>query len=127
MSEIVSPHDRFFKGLFGKPEIARSFVQNYLPAEILNLLDLETPALTGESFVDVELQAQISELVYQLRWRDGRRAYLYLLFEHKSYVAPYVPFQVLRYMVRLWERQIITFSGLFCPIIPVVFYHGRSP
>lgn len=76
MTEITSPHDRFFKGLFGRPEIARSFVQNYVPVEIVALMDLETLTLTGDSFVDVELQAQISDLVYQLRLRDGRRAYL---------------------------------------------------
>ncbi len=42
MAEINTPHDAFFKRLFGDLEVAADFLRNYLPAEILSRLDLDT-------------------------------------------------------------------------------------
>ncbi len=49
-------------------------------------------------------------------------------FEHKSFVYHLSPFQVLRYQVRIWERDIRIAgrrAASLCPIIPIVVYHGR--
>jgi len=50
---------------------------------------------------------------------------VYVLFEAKSRSDPLVAFQLLRYMVRIWERALRSGEGLV-PIIPVVVYHGRE-
>jgi predicted transposase/invertase (TIGR01784 family) len=49
---------------------------------------------------------------------------VYLLFEHKSYPERLIAFQLLRYVVRIWEMVLQQGEGL-APIVPVVVYHGR--
>ena len=35
--KIQNPHDKFFKETFGKVEVAKDFLNNYLPDSIINL------------------------------------------------------------------------------------------
>ena len=85
MSNINNPHDKFFKETFSRPEIVRDFLQNYLPAELVNLLNLDSLELQKDNFVDDDLQEHFSDLLYKVQLHDGRFAYIYFLFEHKSY------------------------------------------
>jgi predicted transposase/invertase (TIGR01784 family) len=78
-------HDSLFKETFGRPDIAADFLRNYLPAEISNLFNLDGLKQQRETFIDAELQEHFSDLLYQAPLRDGRSAYIYLLFEYKSY------------------------------------------
>jgi predicted transposase/invertase (TIGR01784 family) len=123
MSELTNPHDRFFKEVFSRPEAARDLLQNYLPEEVTAVLDLSTLELQPGSFVDADLQEHFSDLLYRLILRDGGEAYAYLLLEHKSSPDPLTPFQLLRYMIRIWERAMQAGKPI-APIIPMVVYHG---
>ncbi len=62
-----------------------------------------------------------------MQLRNGEEAYIYVLFEHKSYPEPLIAFQLLRYLVRIWERDLRQ-PGLvqLTPISPLVVYHGRA-
>ncbi len=53
---------------------------------------------------------------------------MYVLFEHKSASDRWVPFQLLRYMVRIWERCRHNNPGLDClpPILPLVVHHNDT-
>lgn len=127
MDEIKQPHDHFFQHSFARREVAADFLRNYLPEPVRRLLDLDTLALTKDSFVDEALRDHFSDLLYQLRLRDGSTARVYLLFEHKSYPAELVAFQLLRYMVRIWEEMLREEPAAeLRPIIPLVLYHGRT-
>src|SRR5437868_11362013 len=104
MSELTGPHDHFFKTLLGRPEMAADFLANYLPPEVAEVLDLTAPELVKDSFVDAELQEHLSDLLYRVRLKPGGEAYVYVLFEHKSAPDAWVAFQLLRYLVRIWEQ-----------------------
>lgn len=53
-------------------------------------------------------------------------ACVYLLFEHKSYPDPLMPFQLLKYVVRILERRVR--EGLpLCCVMSLVVYHGDHP
>lgn len=67
MAKIITPHDAFFKRLFGAPEVAADFLRNYLPAEIVSRLDLETLQLEKESFIDPELRESFSDLLFKVK------------------------------------------------------------
>lgn len=125
MSDLSNPHDKFFKETFTRIEVARDFFAHYLPQSVVDALDLDTLTLQSGSFIDNDLQTQFADLLYQVRLRDGRTAYLYLLLEHKSRPDQNTPFQMLRYMVRIWERDLQDGQALQ-PIIPVVVYHGQE-
>ncbi len=125
MSNLINPHDRFFKEVFSRRDTAADFLSHYLPAEIVSILDVTSAEIAKESFIDLELQEHFSDLLYKVDLLDGRGAYVYVLFEHKSYPEPLIAFQLLRYMVRIWEQSLKQSSKLG-PIIPLVVYHGRT-
>jgi predicted transposase/invertase (TIGR01784 family) len=126
MAELQNPHDHFFRELLSRQETARDFLSYYLPAEVVALLDLSSPKLLKDSFIDSELQEHFSDLLYQVTLQQGgARAYIYVLFEHKSYPDALVAFQLLRYMVRIWEHDQKQGTKL-APIMPVVLYHGEA-
>ena len=87
-TELSNPHDRFFKEIFSRPEVARDFLQNYLPAAVVDQLDMASLELRKDSFVDPDLQQHFSDLLYQVNLETGEGAFVYVLFEHKSYPDP---------------------------------------
>ena len=152
-SEIVDPHDTFFRQLLSDPVVAADFVQNYLPAEVVTLLDLSQLRIEKDTFVDARLRKHYSDVLYSVplkstaqpsenqlleeetpkpvRKKSRRktatqkqeRVFLYLLFEHKSQPDGGVRLQLLRYMVRIWEK-VWKKQKQLSPILPIVFYHG---
>jgi hypothetical protein len=90
-------------------------------------LNLETLQPAKDSFVDDELRDHFTDLLYETRLQDDTLAYVYLLFEHKSYSEPWTAFQLLRYMVRIWEYVLEQHQvTILPPIIPLVVYHGEE-
>jgi predicted transposase YdaD len=129
-------HDEFVAKCFGDLELARAFCRHYLPAPICHQIDLERLELAQSSFVDDELRRSYSDLVYTVPLKecppdeDHCRAYVYVLVEHKSESDEFTVFQLLRYMVRIWESEL---SGetrragfRLPPIVPLVLHHGRT-
>lgn len=124
MSDITNPHDAFFKQFMTKPEIAADFLTQHLPADVLVLLDLTTLDEQKESFIDPELRQHFSDVLYQVKTKRGKPLYLYQLFEHKSYPDKWVAFQLLRYQVRIWEKEFAKYDRI-SPILTLVVYHGQ--
>jgi predicted transposase/invertase (TIGR01784 family) len=126
MSELRNPHDLFFRETFSRPDVALDFLEHYLPAQVLQTVDLNTLELQKDTFVDPELREHFSDLLYRVEQADGEEAYVYLLLEHKSSPDVWVALQLLRYMVRIWERAQRQKVKRLPPVIPLVVYHGRS-
>ncbi len=127
MADKTHIHDKFFKELLGRPEIAADFLRYYLPAEVAAVLDVSAPEPVREAFVDDELQEHFADLLYRVRLREGREAFVFMLFEHKSAPDRWVAFQALRYQVHLWERLRAEGVNELPPVYTVIFYHGESP
>jgi len=134
---ITNPHDKFFRETFSRQEVARDFVKYHLPPDVVTLLDPDSLEISKDSFIDPALEEHFSDLLYQVKLNDGQPLYIYLLFDHKSYVDPLVAFQLLRYMVRIWELSLKQQSEQrkpqprrqktplrLPPIFPLVVYHG---
>jgi len=129
MSKIINPHDRFFREVFSRREAARDFVENYLPSAVVEKLDLDSLKPAKDSFVDKELRTHFSDLLFTVEFKEPERrsGRLYFLFEHKSSPDKWTAFQLLRYMVRIWElERKKDAKALLPPIIPAVLYHGES-
>ena len=124
---ITDPHDAFFKELFGRQELAIDFFRCYLPTQIYARIDPQSLKLVKDSFVDKELSRHFSDLLYSVRIRN-RSGFIYLLFEHKSYIDPLAGFQLLRNMVKIWERHVQRAGRqAHLPlIIPMLIYHGKT-
>ncbi len=125
MFELINPYDLFFKEMFSKKEIARDHLLNYLPAEVLAHLDLDTLEITKDTFVDPNLKVHYSDLLYKVNTNDGTGVLIYILFEHKSHPDSMAALQMLRYMVNIWHtHQNQTKSYKLPVIIPLIFHHG---
>ncbi len=105
------------------------------PAAALAELDLDRLQLETGSFIDADLREKFSDLLLSVRLADSiaettsenaeARALVYFLFEHKSQADPLTVFQLLSYIVRIWEKRLR--DGLpLCPIVPLVVYHGET-
>jgi predicted transposase/invertase (TIGR01784 family) len=96
----------------------------------LTELDLDTLQLETGSFIDADLREKFSDLLMSVRMAgsdtesEGDRALVYFLFEHKSQSDPLTVFQLLSYIVRIWEKRLRDGMPL-CPIVPLVVYHGE--
>ncbi len=128
MSKLFNPHDKFFKDVWSRREVARDFLVQYLPVELAEALDLDSVELGKDSFVDESLNEHFSDLLYKISTKAGMPAYVYMLLEHKSYPDRLVAFHLLRYMVKIWDLGLKQqkYEQGFPPIIPVVLYHGES-
>ncbi|MFO1432788.1 MAG: Rpn family recombination-promoting nuclease/putative transposase [Candidatus Competibacteraceae bacterium] len=81
-SELSHPHDRFFQEIWSREAIGQDFLRHYLPQEIVALLDLDSLELTKDSSVDRRLRQHYSDLLYRLKFKDGRPGFVYFLLEH---------------------------------------------
>ena len=123
----MNPHDKFFKENFSQLEIIRDFLRNYLSQDVRDLLNLDQITLQKDSFIDNEYKEHFSDLLFMVPMKNGENAYIYLLFEHKSFHDSWVSLQLLRYMVRIWERDAKDIkTSVLKPIIPIVIYHGEQ-
>ena len=80
------------------------------------------------SFVDAELSASASDLLYSVGI-EGQTTYLYILFEHQSGDDPWMALRVLTYMVRIWRGHLQkTDAGeKLPPILPLVLAQDAKP
>ena len=106
MTEIKKAHDKFIRDLMSRKPVVQDFLRYYLDQELVNLLDLSTLEIKKDTFVDEELVEHFSDILYQLKFRNGQKTQVYVLIEHKSYSDSLVAFQLLRYMIRIWELEL---------------------
>ena len=117
-------HDIFFKHTFSIKENAVDFASHVLPAEINAKLDYSTICLENTSYVDKELSEHFSDIVYSCSYEQSKIK-IALLFEHKSSPDNNLPYQLNRYMIKIWEYNIKQ-KEAFVPVIPIVLYHGKE-
>ena len=130
MAVPAQPHDALFRALTESSQRADRLVRDTLPPDLAALLSDAPARLLPGTFVDRPLRTVQADRLLEFALRDGRRALVYVLLEHKSYVDPGTPLQLLGYMVRIWRRHASRAAaavGRLPPIIPLVFRHGRGP
>lgn len=124
--KVQTPHDKFFKETFGKVDIAKDFLNNYLPESIMNIIDINTLQPQKDSFIDKELKEIFADILFRVDI-NNKEGYIYFLFEHKSYISKNISFQLLKYMLEIWETKVKNKKTDELPIIiPLVIYHGKD-
>ena len=120
----INSHDKFFKELFSEKEKVKEFVSKTLPAEIMQKLKPETLEIDKTEYVSKNLKTSFSDIVYNCIYGKNTEVKISLLFEHKSYPETYPHFQLLGYMLNIWQTQLNQNKDL-TPVIPIIFYHGE--
>jgi predicted transposase/invertase (TIGR01784 family) len=122
---VDTPHDKFFREVFSQADSVRELLLATLPSDISGLLDLRKIIVENTSMIDSRQSEQRSDLLIRTKL-GGSPALIYILVEHKSYADRWSVFQLLKYMVRIWERERTkrNTDQTLPTIIPVLFYHG---
>ncbi len=123
MEKIKNPHDKIFKETMSDIETAKDFFRNYLPEELLKLIDLDNISVDKDSFIEKELGEYFSDILYKINLL-GKESYIYFLFEHKSYNYKKISLQLLEYMIKIWNLKVKQRKTLPI-IIPIVIHHGK--
>ncbi|WP_367915238.1 Rpn family recombination-promoting nuclease/putative transposase [Leadbetterella sp. DM7] len=67
---ITDIHDKFIKQILSRKELAAAFLQQYLPEELVSILDFETLKQRDTSYITGSLKTSYSDgyVLYDLSW-----------------------------------------------------------
>jgi predicted transposase/invertase (TIGR01784 family) len=119
----ATPHDAVFKQMLAHKEVAQDFLQIHLPAKYLALCDMSTLQLVSGSFIEEDLRASYSDILYSVQTQHGP-GYLYALIEHQSTPDKLMAFRLMRYAIAAMQRHIDAGYDALPLVIPMLFYHG---
>ncbi|OVY25598.1 ISNCY family transposase [Klebsiella quasipneumoniae subsp. quasipneumoniae] len=119
-----SPHDAVFKYLLSHRATARDFLDIHLPEHLRELCNLQTLQLESGSFIDEDLRASHSDILYSLQTQAGD-GYIYLLIEHQSSADRHMAFRLMRYAIAAMQRHLDKGHTQLPLVIPLLFYHGQ--
>ena len=80
-----TPHNDYFIRSFNHLELAKSFLREYLPQSVEQLIDWRTFREAPRDFVQLALKDRQSDVLYLTRLGKGM-AYFYLHLEHQFLV-----------------------------------------
>ena len=119
-----TPHDAVFRQMLMHQAVAKDFLQLYLPAPFLAICELDSLQLVFGSFVEEDLRASYSDILYSLRTRHGP-GYVYALIEHQSTPDKLMAFRLLRYALAAMQRHLDAGHDTLPLVVPILFYHGK--
>ena len=142
------PHDRFFRSYFQRPDILQALVKFVLPAEVATTLDFSKLHIEDACYIRQEEREWYADLSATVGLTDmgagsdggasegtnsgesyhsgmRRSARVYVLFDHKSYTDRWLPFQLHRYQMEIWEKEKRAKKPL-SRTIAIAIHHGRS-
>jgi len=118
------PHDAAFKAFLTHPDTARDFIQLHVPAEFRAICDLSTLRLESGSFVEEDLRAYYSDVLYSVQTTEGD-GYIHVLIEHQSTPDRHMAFRLMRYAIAAMQRHLDAGNKELPLVVPVLFYTGR--
>lgn len=126
MDDTGSPHDRFFKAVFSRPEVIADAVRRALPPAFADAIDWDRAELMPTEYIGDELVAGRSDLLIKAPLK-GSTVFICVLYEHQSTIDRWMPYRVLVYVVRIWEswRREHPEARQLPAVVPVVLYHGQ--
>lgn len=124
MKTTPTPHDALFKQFLTHPETARDFLEVHLPPALRKACDLSTLRLESGSFIEEDLRAYYSDVLYSLKAGQGD-GYIYALIEHQSSPDKHMGFRMMRYAIAAMQRHLDAGNDKLPLVIPILFYHGQ--
>jgi predicted transposase/invertase (TIGR01784 family) len=120
-----TPHDALIKKVMENPVAAREFLEEYLPAEFREFIDLTTLKLEKESYVEDSLRKRLSDIVYSVTTQNNDQAFIYLLLEHQSESDYWISLRLWRYTLLLLGKHKKGKDKLPF-VLPLVIYNGKE-
>jgi len=88
----------------------------------------------NDSFLDEQLKAHYTDVLYKIPLRGtNENIVVFILVEHKTASERWTMFQVLRYVVQIWQREYKEAEDtekfadfILPPVLPIIVYHGEK-
>jgi len=122
---LKHPHDSFFKKLFDNEENIRDFLKVYLPKELSKSIDFDTIKISDTEKENKKHKKYYLDLSVDCKIKETDTK-IYIIFEHKSYHDKLTLIQTLNYCLTIWENEIENRQEYLTPIVPFIFYHGKT-
>ncbi|EPJ7085776.1 Rpn family recombination-promoting nuclease/putative transposase [Citrobacter amalonaticus] len=119
----VTAHDAVFKTFMCHPDTARDFLEFHLPASLRQLCDLGSLKLESGSFIEENLRAYYSDVLWSLKTAEGE-GFIYVVIEHQSSPDAHMAFRLMRYAMGAMQRHLDAGHKKLPLVIPMLFYHG---
>ena len=131
MTTTPTPHDSFFKGVFGPGKANLPALFSLLDAPFASRIDPDSLTyLSGETIGEGIATSFRSDLVGSLLVADatvdGKPLEFVFLFEHKSSSARDLPFKLACLVTALWAR-FLREGKTPLPVVPILIHHGERP
>ena len=120
-----SPHDAVFKQFLSDPATARDFLEIHLPLKLRGLFDLSTLRLESGSFIDPDMSAYYSDILYAAE-AAGHTGYVYCVIEHQSTPDKLMAFRLMRYCLAAMQNHLRKGHDRLPLVVPLLFYHGHA-
>ena len=124
-STTATPHDAVFKKIMSYPEMARDFLDIHLPPALREICDLQTLKLEPGSFIEQDLRAFYSDVLWSLKTREGQ-GYIYCVIEHQSTAVQHMAFRLMRYAIAAMQHHLDAGNKTLPLVVPMLFYHGQQ-
>lgn len=123
---IHQPHDKFFKQSMSDMRVAKDFLQQHLPEEILKKTDLNTLMVDRSIHIDKRYKQTEVDILYKAK-TTIQPGYIYILCEQQTQADPTMAMRLLRYQLDVMERHWREYKNGCYPIVyPLVFYIGAN-
>lgn len=127
MKTTPTPHDALFKNFVTKPQTAYDLLDIHLPSALRKICDLKTLRLESGSFIENDLRAFYSDVLYSLRMQ-GQDGYVYALIEHQSSPDKHMAFRLMRYAIAAMQNHLrIAFEEAVDDYLSYCAEQGREP
>lgn len=125
--KIATYHDALFLKTMEVQAAAAAWLEARLPSDLASRIDWSTLSFRNETFVDEEMRYGSVDALFDVQYNGGERLSLYVLVEHQTDVQRLMALRMLRYCLRIWEREAANRppEDNLTPIVPVVFHQGR--
>lgn len=94
------------------------------PAPFLAICELDSLQLVSGSFVEEDLRASYSDILYSLRTPHGP-GYVYALIEHQSTPDKLMAFRLLRYALAAMQRHLDAGHDTLPLVVPILFITAK--
>lgn len=122
-SPTSTPHDALFKTFLKYPETVRDFIEIHLPSRLRTLCDLTTLELKPASFIEENLRAYYSDVLWSMKTSEGD-GYIYVVIEHQSSPDTHMAFRLMRYAIAAMQSHLDAGHDTLLLVVPMLFYHG---
>lgn len=122
MTNNNAKHDEVFKKSMENPLVAQEFINNYLPKDILKIIDTKTLKLEKETFIEDDLTKSYSDVLLSCKFnkQDG---YIFFLLEHQSSPEHFMALRLFKYMLNICSQYLTKYpEAKQMPVIyPTIF------